>query len=140
MVTVGDCLGPSGSRVIVFFAFSFWLTLRSTSVTLAGGAVLPAQLKVRAPMFWTFIRPGSSIRDWAFVDQSEASYMEISRYPQKPVSAQISLQKKTDLILRNLTYRRKKWDRRSARAHSLSARRVDADLSVFNPAPEKAYS
>ena len=39
MVTVGDCLGPSGSRVIVFFAFSFWLTLRSTSVTLAGGAV-----------------------------------------------------------------------------------------------------
>lgn len=66
--------------------------------------------------------------------------MEISRYPQKPVSAQISLQKKTDLILRNLTYRRKKWDRRSARAHSLSARRVDADLSVFNPAPEKAYS
>ena len=34
--------------------------------------------------------------------------MEISRYPQKPVSAQISLQKKTDLIWRNLTYRRKK--------------------------------
>ena len=76
MVTVGDCLGPSGSRggaLIVFFAFSFWLTLRSTSVTLAGGAVLPAQIRVRAPMFWTFIRPGSSIRDWAFVDQSEAS-------------------------------------------------------------------
>ena len=49
MVTVGDCLGPSGSRggaLIVFFAFSFWLTLRSTSVTLAGGAVLPAQIRV----------------------------------------------------------------------------------------------
>ena len=43
MVTVGDGLGPSGSRVRrtnrFVSAFSFWLTLRSTSVTLAGGAV-----------------------------------------------------------------------------------------------------
>ena len=76
MVTVGDCLGPSGSRgrlLIVFLAFSFWLTLRSTSVTLAGGAVLPAQIRVASADVLDFYRPGSSIRDWAFVDQSEAS-------------------------------------------------------------------